>query len=200
MVSQKQVWDNIAEEWYEFKSEPSEYILDFLRKQKGNVLDLGGGAGRFLVNIKCGKMYLTDFSKEMVRLARKRAKEKNIKAEFVVASSDKLPFKDNFFDSAICASHLHCIKGDKKREKAIKELFRVLKPRAYAKITVWNKNIKRFKNSPKERYVKWRDKGQRYYYLYEPKEIYELFESIEFKITEKFTPDRNIAFIIKKPR
>ena len=167
MVSQKQVWDNIAEEWYEFKSEPSEYILDFLRKQKGNVLDLGGGAGRFLVNIKCGKMYLTDFSKEMVRLARKRAKEKNIKAEFVVASSDKLPFKDNFFDSAICASHLHCIKGDKKREKAIKELFRVLKPRAYAKITVWNKNTKRFKNSSKERYVKWRDKGPRYYYLYD---------------------------------
>jgi|TARA_Y100000310_G_scaffold244826_1_gene249723 ubiquinone/menaquinone biosynthesis C-methylase UbiE len=200
MVSQKQVWDNIAEEWYEFKSEPSEYILDFLRKQKGNVLDLGGGAGRFLVNIKCGKMYLTDFSKEMVRLARKRAKEKNIKAEFVVASSDKLPFKDNFFDSAICASHLHCIKGAKARKKAIQELFRVLKKGAYAKITVWNKNIKRFKNSPKERYVKWRDKGQRYYYLYEPKEIYELFESIEFKITEKFTPDRNIAFIIKKPR
>ncbi|MAH03495.1 hypothetical protein CMI39_01770 [Candidatus Pacearchaeota archaeon] len=200
MVSQKQVWSNIAEEWYEFKSEPSEYILDFLKKQKGNVLDLGSGAGRHLVKIKNGKMYLVDFSKEMIKLAKKRAKEKNITAEFIVASSDKLPFKDNFFDSAICASHLHCIKGDKKREKAIKELFRVLKPRAYAKITVWNKNTKRFKNSSKERYVKWRDKGPRYYYLYEPKEIYKLFESIGFKITEKFTPDRNIAFIVRKPQ
>ena len=61
-MNQKQVWNNIAEEWYEFKNEPSEFIIDFLKKQKGNVLDLGGGAGRFLINIKGGKMYLTDFS------------------------------------------------------------------------------------------------------------------------------------------
>ncbi|MDP7520640.1 MAG: class I SAM-dependent methyltransferase [Candidatus Pacearchaeota archaeon] len=199
-MNQKQVWNNIAEEWYEFKNEPSEFIIDFLKKQKGNVLDLGGGAGRFLINIKGGKMYLTDFSKEMIQLAKRRAKENNITAEFAIASSDKLPFKDNFFDAAICASHLHCIKGDKKREKVVKELFRVLKPNSYAKITVWNKNTKRFKNSPKERYVKWRDKGSRYYYLYEPKEIYKLFESIGFKIKEKFIPDRNIAFIVRKPR
>tara|TARA_Y100000034_G_scaffold41320_2_gene50850 strand:- start:11129 stop:11725 length:597 start_codon:yes stop_codon:yes gene_type:complete len=198
MVSQKQVWNNIAEEWYEFKDEPSEYILDFLKKQKGNVLDLGSGAGRHLTKIKNGKMYLVDFSYEMIKFAKKCAKEKNIIAEFAIASSNKLPFKDNFFDAAICASHLHCIKEEKSRKKAIQELFRVLKKGSYAKITVWNKNTKRFKNSQKERYVKWRDKGPRYYYLYEPKEIYELFESIGFKITKKFTPDRNIAFIVKK--
>ena len=77
-MNQKQVWNNIAEEWYEFKNEPSEFIIDFLKKQKGNVLDLGGGAGRFLINIKGGKMYLTDFSKEMIQLAKRRAKENNI--------------------------------------------------------------------------------------------------------------------------
>jgi len=197
-MNQKQVWDNIAQEWYEFKTEPAEHTLEFLKNKTGNILDFGSGAGRNLLNINHGEMYLVDFSEKMIKLAKKRAKEKNIKAEFFLSRLTKLPFSDNFFDFAIAVASLHCIKGQKNREKAVKELFRVLKSGAEAEISVWNKQSKTFKNSPKEKYIAWHDKGKRYYYLFDEKEVHNLFKSTGFKIKKKFEPRRNIIFIVEK--
>jgi len=198
-MNQKQVWNNIAEEWNEFKITPAEHVFEFLKGKKGKILDLGSGSGRHLTKIKNGKMYLIDFSKKMIELAKKRAKEKNIEAEFNVADIKKLPFPNNFFDYAISIAVFHCIKGGKNREKAARELFRVVKKGAKAEIVVWNKDSKRFKNSPKERVVKWRDKGSRYYYLFDEKEIHDLFKKVGFKIVKREIPQRSIIFIVQKP-
>ncbi len=198
-MTQRQVWNNIASEWYEFKINPSEKVLDFLKGKKGKILDLGCGAGRHLMKIKDGKMYLVDFSNKMIKLAKERAEQKEIQAEFRVADLAKLPFKKNFFDFAIAIAVFHCIKGEKKREKAVKELFHVMKPKAKALIAVWNKNSKRFRNSPKERIVRWRDKGARYYYLFDAEEIYSLFRKIGFRIVKKYEPKRAIIFVVQKP-
>ena len=193
-MNQKKVWDNIAPEWAEFKTKPTKHTIEFLKKQTGNVLDLGSGAGRHLQKIKNGKMYLVDFSKEMI----KHAKEKNIDAEFFVSDLTKLPFEDNFFDAAICMSSLHCIKGEKNRKNVVKELFRVLKKNAKAEIGIWNKEAKRFKNSPKEKLIGWREKGKRYYYLYDEKEVHDLFKKIGFKIISTHNSEMMINFIVEK--
>ena len=37
MESQKQVWNNIAEEWDEFKKIPAEHTLKFLKTKKGKI-------------------------------------------------------------------------------------------------------------------------------------------------------------------
>jgi ubiquinone/menaquinone biosynthesis C-methylase UbiE len=198
MITQRQVWNNIAKEWYEFKSVPAEYVINFLKGKKGKILDLGSGAGRHLTRIKDGKMYLVDFSSSMIKLAKKKAKEKNIDAEFRIASLTKLPFRRNFFDSAIAIAVFHCLKP-KSHKKAVKELFRVVKPKAEVLVAVWNKNSRRFRNSPKERIVKWRNKGSRYYYLFDAEEIYNLFKSIGFKIAKKYKPERSIIFVARKP-
>ncbi|MFQ5531718.1 MAG: class I SAM-dependent methyltransferase [Candidatus Nanoarchaeia archaeon] len=198
--NQKKIWDKIAQEWHDFRDKPSEHTLKFLKKQSGDVLDLGSGSGRYLTKIKNEKMHLVDFSEKMIELAEKKAKSKKISAEFFVSDMIKLPFKDNFFNGAIANSSIHCIEGKVNRKKTVKELYRVLKPGAQAEISVWNKNSKRFKNSPKERFVRWRDKGKRYYYLFEPEEIYKLFENIGFKIIEKEVPQRMIIFIVEKPK
>lgn len=197
-MNQKQVWNNIAEEWYEFKTEPAFHVKQFLKGKKGNILDLGSGAGRNMKKIPKGKMYLVDFSEKMIELAKERAKKKKINAEFFVSDLTKLPFKDNFFDSAIAVASLHCVEGEKNREKAVKELFRVLKPKAQVDISVWNKNSKKFKKSAKERFVQWRDKGARYYYLFDADEIYKLFEKAGFKIVSREEPERNIVFVAEK--
>jgi len=76
----------------------------------------------------------------------------------------------------------------------------VLKPGAEAEIAVWNKNARCFKNTGKEKFVKWRDKGARYYYLFEPEEIYDLFKKAGFKIAKKEEPQRSIIFVVKKPK
>ena len=95
-LSQKQVWNNIAEEWYKFKTKPAEHTLNFLKRQKGKILDFGSGAGRHLINLKLKKesiIYLIDFSDKMIKLAKKREKELKLKNQtrFFIADLIKLP-------------------------------------------------------------------------------------------------------------
>jgi ubiquinone/menaquinone biosynthesis C-methylase UbiE len=198
MENQEEVWNKIAPEWYEFKTTPAEHVTEFLNNTSGKVLDLGSGAGRHLTKIKNGKIYEVDFSKEMIRLAKKRAETKKIPAEFFVAPLSSLPFEDNFFDHAIWSHSLYCIPDSKKRKQAIEECYRVLKTNSEVLVSIWDKNSKRFEKMPKEKLIKWQDKGQRYYYLYDEKEVHNLFKEVGFKITKQMNSKVNIRFIAKK--
>lgn len=198
MKPQQKVWDAIAEEWHEFKQNSSELSRDFLKKSTGKVLDLGSGSGRHLTKIKKGKMYLVDFSSEMLKLAEKKAKKEKINAEFIQADLTKLPFKNNFFDYIISISALHCLKPSE-HKKAVKEIYRVLKKSGRALIGVWNFSSKRFNQKKgKEKIVGWRDKGKRYYYLFEEKEIHDLFTGAGFRILSSYNSEMMIRFIVEK--
>lgn len=206
MENQQEIWNNIATEWHKFrdieknKDNPTQNrIFNFLKDSSGKILDLGCGTGVYLSKIKKGKMYLLDFAEKMIKLAKQKAKKSNIDAEFFVSESTKLPFEDNYFDGAIFISVLMCIETEEKRKKTIQELYRVLKPKSKALINVWNKDSEWFKNSPKERYMNWRDKGKRYYYLYNEKEVHDLFEYLGFRVIEKFKLNKSIEFIVQKP-
>ena len=196
--SQQQIWNAIASEWHKYKTIPAKHTIEFLKKTYGNVLDLGSGSGRHLVKIKKGKMYLVDFSKKMLELAEKKSKEEKINAEIKQANIWKIPYENEFFDFAICISALHCVKGLKNREKTIKELYRVLKKGGKAEIGVWNIKSKRFKNSKKEKYIRWTDKGKRYYYLYDEKEVHNLFKESGFKIISTHNSEMMINFVVEK--
>ncbi len=198
MTSQQSIWNKIASEWDEYKKIPAEHTIEFLKKTFGKVLDLGSGSGRHLYPIKKGKMYLVDFSKEMLKLAKAKSKREKINAEFKQANLWEIPYENEFFDYAICISALHCVEGEKNREKAVKEIYRVLKKGGKAEIGVWNIKSKRFKNSPKEKYVGWTDKGKRYYYLYDEKEIHELFKKNGFKIISSHNSEMMINFVVQK--
>ncbi len=195
MKSQKKAWNKIAEEWAEFRKVPDEKTINFLKKQKGNILDLGCGSGRNFTKVN-GKLYGVDFSRKMLEFAKPKAKKLNVK--LVKAKAEKLPFQNNFFDSAIFLASLHCIETKEKRQKAISELYRVLKKGAKAKISVWNKNSKWFQKKQKEIFINWRNKAKRYYYLYDDKEIYDLFKKTGFKILKKGDSEKNIVFIVGK--
>jgi ubiquinone/menaquinone biosynthesis C-methylase UbiE len=197
MKTQEEIWNDIAPEWNEFKKKPSIFVEEFLKKSKGKVLDLGSGSGRHLMKLKNAKMYLVDFSKEMIELAKKNAKEKNIDAEFSVSKMSKLPYENNFFDSAICISALHCVETTGEREKIVEELYRVLKSSGKVLIAVWNKNSKRFRGKNEKR-IGWRDSGKRYYYLYSEDEIHDFFRKKGFEIVESQNSPLMIRFIAKK--
>jgi len=110
-----------------------------------------------------------------------------------------LSYEDNFFDFAICISAIHCVETPTKRKKSVEELFRVMKKGGMALIGVWNIKSKRFKNlKGKEKIVKWTDKGSRYYYLYDEKEIHDLFKEVGFKIISTHNSEMMINFIVKK--
>ena len=197
-MNQKQVWENISKEWNEFKKIPAESTMQFLKKQKGKILDFGSGSGRNLTKIKSGKMYLLDFSEGMIELAKKKAKKEKIDAEFSVSSMTKTHYENNFFDGAICISAFHCL-NKSEQKKAVKELYRILKPKAQILVGVWNKDSKRLKrHKGKEAKIKWNDKGERYYYLFDEKEIHDLFEKQGFKIIETNNSEMMIRFIAQK--
>ena len=199
MENQQKVWNNIAEEWQKFKETPSELSQQFLKSCTGKVLDLGSGTGRHLTKINNGKMYLIDFSEEMINLAKKKATKLKISAEFIVADiSKELPFQDNFFDYAISISAIHCLQPQN-HKKTISELYRVMKPKSKVLIGVWNFKSKRFNQKKgKEKMIKWTNKGERYYYLFEEEEIHNLFKSVGFKIVSTHNSEMMINFIVEK--
>lgn len=202
-MNQKQVWGNIAQEWYEFKSVPSTQNESFIKKQKGKLLDLGSGAGRNFIKTKA-EIYALDFSKEMIKYAKQKAKKLKIeKIKFFVAPATKLPFDNNFFDAVLCTDVLHCIPTKKSRTQTLKEIYRVLKPKAKARIINWNKESGRFKNKKKQDYVQWRDKGKRQYYFYTEKELESELKKVGFKIISQTSvsqgkPHHSITFVVEK--
>lgn len=196
--NQEKLWDKIAPEWHEYKQKPSENAVQFLSSIEGNVLDLGAGSGRHLTKIKNGKMFLQDFSKKMLELAKEKSMKEKIPAEFIQSPLDKIPYDDNFFDAAICISALHCVETKKERENSVKEIYRTLKKNGKTYIGVWNRKSKRFRDKKSEKLVGWSDKGKRYYYLYTEDEVHELFKKVGFKIISTQNSEMMINFIVEK--
>ena len=197
-MSQEKVWDDIAPQWNEFRKEPGKLMKTFLKKQKGKILDLGCGSGRHLLKLKNIKMYEVDFSEKMLELGKQKAKKKKIDAEFIKADTTQIPFEDNYFDAAMYIATLHCLVAARKRNKSLRELLRVLKPKAKAYLAVFDFNSKRF-GKKKERIMKWKDKGTRYYYFYTEKELQKILEKIGFKIISTHHSEKTLGFFIEKP-
>ena len=112
-----------------FEKEGALFIKDFyqrigLRKIFLNkkILDLGCGFGS-------GSVAISKFAKSVVGADLLKYKEwnllKNKKVKFLVASSAKLPFKDNTFDGVFIKDVLHHLKN---MDKALEEVYRITKP------------------------------------------------------------------------
>ncbi len=210
-MNQKRVWDEISFLWTIYRNKPIREVVVFLSKQKGRILDLGCGSGRNFIKLdKKSTIYGVDFSDKQVEQARQKVLKNKIRAKVFKAKATKIPFQNNFFDSAVFIATLHCIPTKRKRQKAIAELFRVLKPGKQALISVWDKNHPKFRNAKKKIKMKWQvgDKEyKRFYYLYEEPELIELLKKIGFKIIKTFKSKRrdkyahrNIMIIVRKPR
>ena len=89
-------------------------LRQFLKTQKGKILDLGCGDGRFLSYADVG----IDFSKGMIKRAKKKGKN------LICGSVLCLPFKDKSFDIAYMVDVLYAIEP-RKRKEALKEARRV---------------------------------------------------------------------------
>lgn len=97
--------------------------------QNEDVLDLCCGTGsvtkilsqRVLPN---GSVTGVDLSEHMMAKAKNKVTAET--ASFRIASADKLPFKDNTFNKAFISYGMHEL-STKVRQKAIRELYRVLK-------------------------------------------------------------------------
>lgn len=203
-LSQKQVWDEIAESWNENKKEAMPDVKVFLQKlaeqKKGKLLEIGCGNCRNLLFFKHFDCYGVDFSAGQIRWARKFCRENGMKVKLKKARAEKLPFKDGSFDYVLSIAVIHCIFPKINREKVIREIYRVLKSKGKAIITVWNRvRDKEFKKQGKEQYVPWTKTKKpylRYYYFFTPEEP-EILLKKYFKILKKKV-NKNIIFLVEK--
>jgi len=206
-MNQKQVWNNIAKNWRKFRERTPIEIEEFLKKKRGKVLDLGCGSGRNFIKNNKIIFYGVDFSEKMLDFAEKNAKKGKMKTKLFKSEAEKLPFRDSFFDSAIFISTLHCIDTKEKRKKALAELYRVLKPKAEAMVSVWDKKAKRnISPEAKEGFVIWKKNNkrlERYYYFYDKEELKKELKECGFKILKRKYPKekhskKNIILYVKK--
>ena len=207
-MDQNEVWENIASPWKIFRVNPDKEVVDFFKDKSGKILDLACGSGRNFIKID-GTIYGVDFSKKMLKYAKEHIKKNNFDVELKNENATKLSFKDTFFDSAIFIRALHCIETEEGREKTLRELLRVLKPKSEALITVWNKDQPRFADLEKDSFIPWEHNGKkfmRYYHLYEKDEFFNLLKKVGFeniKIEDKENIEgtyskKNIVAVVRK--
>lgn len=106
-------------------------------KKKGKILDMGCGPGNYCQTLtKMGyEVYGVDFSKEMIKISKKR----DILHRITYKQSDicHLPFSNDYFDLVISIGVFQTVQNHK---KALKELYRVIKPGGTFYLDTLNRN------------------------------------------------------------
>lgn len=138
----------IYDEWYKSKlgnfvdEAETRCVFDLFKAKKGmKVLDVGCGTGNF--SIKLAKMGCEvagiDVSEEMLKVAEAKAREEGLNIKFYKMDVHQMEFEDNTFDGVLSVTAFEFLKEP---EKAIEEIFRVLKPNGQLLIGTINKNSK----------------------------------------------------------
>jgi len=126
-MTEREVWETIADSWANLRVKPEKEVIDFSKTiNSGPILDIGCGNGRnsmpFLEkDLKCVGL---DFSKSMIREAKKLLKRRGFNAVFVVANMANLPFKSKVFSTVIFVRALPHVKTRRRRLKTLSEIKR----------------------------------------------------------------------------
>ncbi|MFA6305261.1 MAG: methyltransferase domain-containing protein [Candidatus Gracilibacteria bacterium] len=205
----------IAEEFDRTRKNKWEEFDKFLKyiKNKNIVADIGCGNGRFYEFLKQHRETKYIGIDNNKKLLKKAKKEEN--AKFIEGDLLKIPLKKESVNVVLEIASLHHIPSKKLREKAIKEVNRVLKKNGIFIVSVWNlfqpkykeyirkaflKAILTFgKYDTRDTFIPWAKKTERYYYAFKENELKKLLENFGFEILEK-EKNNNIVFICKKKK
>jgi len=203
MVTNREVFDQIAESWYRIRHWPllREELEEMAsRWQGGKLLNVGCAHGPdFLPFTRGFELWGIDSSSGMLKQALRYSARRNFYANLIAADATLLPFPNDTFDWVISVATYHHIEGICTREKAFTELKRVLKPQGEAFLTVWNHRQPGFFLKSKEQQVPWRLKEKtvyRYYHLFSYGELKRLLEKAGFKIIY-MSPEKSYNFPVR---
>lgn len=163
----KNQYNQIAKSFSKTRYKKWDCVIKFLKdiKPSDKVLELGCGNGKNIYDIKDQSLGV-DICPELCNIC----KEKGIK----VIESDILNFNtDQKFDYILCIAVIHHLNKHDDRIKLIRKIKSLLKENGKAIITCWNTNEIRYNFNHGDNMVKF---GQinRYYYIFEPNELYNL--------------------------
>lgn len=178
---------------------PWPYTLHFFDRyvaESALVLDGGCGNGRqFLRPNTIG----LDYSVELLNKAALNNPLSLIRSDICM-----LPFCDSIFDTVISIAVIHHLATEQRRERAMKEMKRVLKVGGYGLIYLWHETAgkqKKFKEIKQGEYlVSWRgiERETRYYKLFNEEELEILCKQVGFTIIELRREQESVLAVIKK--
>jgi SAM-dependent methyltransferase len=140
-----------------------------------------------------------DSSKEFVKIC----KSKNL--DVIEGDMCNLPFNDKQFDAILSIASFHHLSTHERRNIAIREMERILKPSGLILLSVWSinqpeKTRRKFHNYG-DTLVSWNKDGdiyQRYYYIFEIEEIKQYFIKNNLTIVKHIWDYGNEIFFLKK--
>ncbi|MGD0779247.1 MAG: methyltransferase domain-containing protein [Dehalococcoidales bacterium] len=215
MSTTRETYNRIAASRYNFRQH-SRFQVELgelaRRWQKGKLLNVGCAHGPDFIPFKESfELYGVDYSPQMLDLAKKYAAKNQFSVNLVEADARNLPYANDFYDFAIAIAVYHHIEDKDGRMKALKELYRVLKPGGEAFITVWNRWQPRHWLQKKSFMEPWKTREKtlyRYYYLFTYRELEKLARRAGFEVIKSYPEDRykfpfkifsrNICLLVKK--
>ena len=150
MTGELTYWNNDAAN-YDARAKKSHKayrtIITFIKNEistEMNVLDMGTGTGEIPIGIcsNAKSINASDFSPEMIRIARAKAHKKGIKnISFLVKDGNQLDFRDNSFDVILIINLLHVVPEP---ENIINEAKRLIKKEGKIIVVTFlnNENLK----------------------------------------------------------
>jgi ubiquinone/menaquinone biosynthesis C-methylase UbiE len=198
----KSIYENIANNFSDKRYNSWDWIDNFINITpiSSRILDIGCGNGRNMKNPNYD-FYGVDNCSNFVELAKK------VSPNVVLCEMTKLPFPDNYFDVIISIASFHHLSNNERRMECLKEIKRVLKPNGQILLSIWSINQshnKKLYNKFKygNNMVPFKDNkgniiGDRYYYIFQIDEIYNLIKEF-FKIDSHEWIHGNEVFILTK--
>lgn len=139
-------------------------VFDEFLAANASILELGCGAGRVafgLAKLGFSKIVATDFSPPMIAMAREINLRERADIAFSVADATALPFPRECFDAAIFAFNgLQMIPRRERRERALREIFRVLKNGGIFIFTGHDRNVPARKAHWREERARWENRSR----------------------------------------
>jgi ubiquinone/menaquinone biosynthesis C-methylase UbiE len=111
--------------------------------RRGQVLEVAPGPGYFAIELaKLGRYRITgiDISRTFVDIARRNAREADVKVDFQHGNAASMPFENESFDFLLCRA---AFKNFSQPVQALQEMYRVLKPGGRALIIDLRKDASR---------------------------------------------------------
>lgn len=133
------------------------FTIDCSAVREGQkVLDLAGGTGDLtakfsrLVGEK-GEVVLADINDSMLKMGRSKLRDMGIvgNVNYVQANAEALPFPDNYFD---CITISFGLRNVTDKDKALRSMFRVLKPGGRLLVLEFSKPVIKLLNSAYDAY------------------------------------------------
>ena len=197
----REVYEKIAKHFSNTRVYTWFWIRGFIERQPSNSLiyDIGCGNGRNMNPDRDKKFIGIDNCREFLKICRERG------LEVVESSMTSIPLLSGTADAIICIAAFHHLSKIDDRILALLEMKRLVKPGGRILISVWAKEQPTKTRRTFDRYgdnmVRWDKFGEkydRYYYIFEKKEIERLFRTAGLTIMRYSLECGNMVYELEK--